>query len=90
VPLTGWTHGMPAGADFSAQSQWVLGRKLLLQDLERSKPPYIIDMASVHDFGMNHAMENYPDLREYLQQHYRLESTYSAGDNTAIYYRRAN
>src|SRR5205807_10630315 len=60
VPLTGWTHGMPAALDFSAQSQWVLGRKLLLQDLERSQPPYIVDMASVHDFGMNHAMENYP------------------------------
>ena len=88
VPLTGWTHGMPAALDFSAQSQWVLGRKLLIEDLERSKPPYIIDMASVHDFGMNHAMENYPDLREYLRQHYQRESTYTAGDNTAIYYRR--
>jgi hypothetical protein len=44
----------------------------------------------VHDFGMNHAMENYPDLREYLHQHYRRDSTYSAGDNTAIYYRRVN
>jgi 4-amino-4-deoxy-L-arabinose transferase-like glycosyltransferase len=90
VPLTGWTHGMPATLDFSEQSQWVLGRKLLLADLESSKPLYIIDMASVHDFGMNHAMENYPDLREYLHQHYRRDSTYSAGDNTAIYYRRVN
>jgi len=90
VPLTGWTHGMPAALDFSAQSQWVLGRKLLLEDLERSRPPYIVDMASVHDFGMNHAMENYPDLRDYLEQHYRRESTYSAGDNTAIFYRRVN
>jgi len=90
VPLTGWTHGMPAALDFSEQSQWVLGRKLLLDDLERSKPPYIVDMASVHDFGMNHAMENYPDLREYLRQHYQREATYSAGDNTAIYYRRVN
>ena len=90
VPLTGWTHGMPAALDFSEQSQWVLGRKLLLEDLERSKPAYIVDMASVHDFGMNHAMENYPDLREYLRQHYQRESTYAAGDNTAIYYRRVN
>jgi hypothetical protein len=90
VPLTGWTHGMPAALDFSAQSQWVLGRKLLLEDLERSRPLYIVDMASIHDFGMNHAMENYPDLREYLHQHYSRESTYSAGDNTAIYYRRVN
>ena len=88
VPLTGWTHGMPASADFSAQSQWVLGRKLLLADLEASRPPYIIDMASVHDFGMNHAMENYPDQRAYLHNHYQLESTYPAGDNTALYYRR--
>jgi 4-amino-4-deoxy-L-arabinose transferase-like glycosyltransferase len=88
VPLTGWTHGMPASADFSAQSQWVLGRKLLLADLEASRPPYIIDMASVHDFGMNHAMENYPDLRAYLHNHYKQESIYSAGDNTALYYRR--
>jgi hypothetical protein len=88
VPLTGWTHGMPASADFSAQSQWVLGRKLLLADLEISRPLYIIDMASVHDFGMNHAMENYPDLRLYLHNHYKLESIYSAGDNTARYYRR--
>ena len=47
-------------------------------------------MASVHDFGMNHAMENYPDLREYLEQHYHRESIYSAGDNTAIYYRRVH
>lgn len=90
VPLTGWTHGMPAALDFSAQSQWVLGRKLLLEDLERSKPLYIVDMASVHDFGMNHAMENYPDLHEYLRQHYLRESTYAAGDNTAVFYRRSN
>jgi hypothetical protein len=90
VPLTGWTHGMPAALDFSAQSQWVLGRKLLLADLEASRPPYIIDMASVHDFGMNHAMENYPDLRAYLHNHYKLESIYSAGDNTALYYRRVD
>jgi hypothetical protein len=88
VPLTGWTHGMPASLDFSAQSQWVLGRKLLLADLEISRPLYIVDMASVHDFGMNHAMENYPDLRLYLHNHYKLESIYSAGDNTALYYRR--
>ncbi len=88
VPLTGWTHGMPAALDFSEQSQWVLGRKLLLEDLERSRARYIVDMASVHDFGMNHAMENYPDLRVYLRNHYRRESIYSAGDNTAIYYRR--
>jgi hypothetical protein len=90
VPLTGWTHGMPASADFSAQSQWVLGRKLLLADLEASRPPYIVDMASVHDFGMNHAMQNYPDLRAYLHNHYKLESIYSAGDNTALYYRRVD
>jgi Dolichyl-phosphate-mannose-protein mannosyltransferase len=90
VPLTGWTHGMPAALDFSEQSQWVLGRKLLLDDLERSKPRYIVDMASVHDLGMNHAMENYPDLRAYLHNHYQRESIYSAGDNTAIYYRRVD
>src|SRR4051812_3788211 len=90
VPLTGWTHGMPAALDFSEQSQWVLGRKLLLADLERSKPKYIVDMASVHDVGMNHAMENYPDLRAYLHNHYQRESIYSAGDNTAIYYRRVD
>jgi len=90
VPLTGWTHGMPAALDFSEQSQWVLGRKLLLEDLERSKPRYIVDVASVHDFGMNHAMENYPDLRAYLHNHYQRESIYSAGDNTAIFYRRVD
>ena len=53
-------------------------------------PRYLVDMASVHDSGMNHAMENYPDLRVYLHNHYQRESIYSAGDNTAIYYRRVD
>jgi hypothetical protein len=50
--------------------------KLFLTDMEGNKPLYLVDTspANIHDYGY-FPLEAYPVLKQYVQDHYRLETT---------------
>jgi len=59
--------------------------EMFFNDIERHKPAYIIDTApaDLHDYK-DFPVTRYPRLMEYLNQHYRLETSL----NNALFYHR--
>jgi dolichyl-phosphate-mannose-protein mannosyltransferase len=59
--------------------------EIFSQDMEKNQPIYVVNTspANIHEYGY-FPMEDYPILKEYVAQHYRLETTI---DGVEIYRR---
>lgn len=77
--LTGRVSGTPSARDpdfdttaFIKPGSW----GMFFGDLERTKPAYLVDTSpgNWHDYG-KYPISKYPALMDYLQRHYRYETT---------------
>ena len=88
--LTGRVTGSPTARDRSFDTSQFITRgswELLLGDLEKNKPVYFVDTSpgNYHDYG-KYPVQNYPQLMNYLSEHYGIEESIAGAD----IYRRTN
>ncbi len=82
--LTGRSPGTPAAKDlefdtseFITEGSW----KLFFEDMEKNKPLFFVDTSpgNHHDYG-KYPINKFPQLTEWLNRHYRLETTINGAD----------
>lgn len=87
--LVPWEQIGPA----EATRKWIVPGSwdLLMQDLERERPRFIVDASVDHMFGEGaHAVEHYPMLRDYLRDRYEQGLEAGDMDRLVVWVRRAD